>query len=99
MNWTVLSIGTLMVLLPSVAVMLGWVPSFLEHRPGPTRLLGISGTLLYAALLAKILPALTEASTGVSNACAYAAVALVVLAVLTGIIYEIKSGSPPGSRG
>ncbi|MFD9865110.1 hypothetical protein [Streptomyces alboflavus] len=98
MNWAVLGVGTFVVFLPSAGLLAGWTPHVLAHRAGPLRLLGISGALLYAALLTVVLPRLADASADLRSGCAYAAAALVVLAMLLAIVYDLKTGPAPGSR-
>ncbi|MBJ3812687.1 hypothetical protein JGB26_37410 [Streptomyces flavofungini] len=98
MNRAVLGMGTLAVFLPSAGQLAGWAPHGLAHRPGPLRLLGISGALLYAALLAVALPRLADASAGLRSGSASAAVALVVLSILLAIVYDLKTDPAPGSR-
>ncbi|MFI1677335.1 hypothetical protein [Streptomyces sp. NPDC020607] len=98
MNWAVLSVGTLVVFLPSAGLLAGWVPTALAHRPGPTRLLGTAGVLLYTAVLAAVLPRLLSAPAGVHSGLSYAAVGLVVIAIGLGIVYDLKQGPSSSSR-
>ncbi|MEU5999021.1 hypothetical protein ABZ837_14475 [Streptomyces sp. NPDC047197] len=98
MTWAVLSVGALVVFLPSVGLLAGWVPTALARRPGPTRLLGAAGVLLYTAVIAGALPRLVGAPAGVRSGLSRAAVGLVILAILLGIVYDLKRGPMPGSR-
>ncbi|MGB8939078.1 MAG: hypothetical protein WCD21_02380 [Streptomyces sp.] len=95
MNWAFLGLATLVVFLPSVGLITGWVPRLLAYRPGPTRLLGASGTLLYAAILTEVVPSVASAPGEVRSAFAYAALGLVIIAILLSIIYDLKQGPTP----
>lgn len=97
-NWLVLSLATLLLPLPSIALIAGWVPGFLHPRPGPLKTLGTAGLCAYAALQADTVPRLSQASHDIVAFCAHTAIALIAVSVALAIRYDLKT-TPPTSGG
>lgn len=87
-----LASSTLLIAPPSAALLAGWTPHVVRHRPGPLKVLGTAGLFLYAAVAVTAGPRLLGAGSSVTNLAAYAALALTGAAVLLSIRYDLKSG-------
>ncbi|MGW2818600.1 hypothetical protein [Streptomyces sp. NPDC001415] len=93
-SWLVLSLSAVL-LLPGIALLAGWVPVRVRHRPGPLRLLGVAALGCFAALQCDTVPRLSQTSPGIISLFAHAGLALAAVGVLLGIAYDLKTGPSP----
>ncbi|MER7173527.1 hypothetical protein [Streptomyces mesophilus] len=91
-SWILLGACTLFVLPPSLALIAGWIPGVIHHRPGPVRLLGAAGIAVYGAALCEFVPRLAHADRGTVTVGAYGAVAMVAVTVALVAAYDIARG-------
>ncbi|SDL02659.1 hypothetical protein [Streptomyces indicus] len=100
-GWILLGTCTLLVLLPSIALMGGWIPSVIRHRPGPVRLLGAGGAALYGAALCAFLPRVAHADRDIVTAGEYGAVLMCAVTVALAVAYDVILGpswTPDGAE-
>ena len=87
-SWTLLIGGAVLLLAPSIAVLLGWRPSYLARPGAPTHLLGAAGVVLYGAALTSEVARLAEAPSGVLKACSYITLGLIGCAIVLVALYD-----------
>ncbi|MEU6944900.1 hypothetical protein ABZ957_06615 [Streptomyces sp. NPDC046316] len=97
-SWTLLAVGAVLVLTPSVALLRGWRPGRLRWSEGPVPLLGVAGVALYGAVLTDEVARLAGASTGVRSVCAYTALGLVAMSIALVILYDHLARSSRSKR-
>ncbi|MFH9955884.1 hypothetical protein ACH4OX_16925 [Streptomyces roseolus] len=97
-SWGLIVGGALFPLAPSVAVMVGWRPSFLRDSRAPAPLLGAVGLCVYAAVLLNEIPRLAAAAPGTRGTCSYVGLGLMGTAVGLFILYETLAGSDRRGR-
>ncbi|SDL02914.1 hypothetical protein [Streptomyces indicus] len=99
-SWILLGACTVLLLTPSLAMMAGWIPGMIRHRPGPVRLLGAAGIALYGAALCEFVPRLADADEDMITAGEYGAVAMCAMTAVMGAAYDMLLGpSSPLERG
>lgn len=92
-SWVLLTGGAVLLLAPSIAVLLGWRPSWPARTGAPTRLLGAAGVVLYAAVLTSEVARLAAAPKGVPKACSYIALGLIGCAIALVALYDFLAES------
>ncbi|GGU17872.1 hypothetical protein GCM10010289_44400 [Streptomyces violascens] len=92
MEWLLPGAFAVLALPAGAALALGWVPARLRRRPGPLKVLGAGTIGVGAAMAVDSVPRAVHVSRAATDACSYAALALVSVAVLMAVMYDIRRG-------
>ncbi|WP_309054219.1 hypothetical protein [Streptomyces sp.] len=97
-SWILLLGGAVLLLVPGVAVLIGWRPGRFRRAQAPAALLGVSALALYGVVLVNELPRVAGAPSGVRATCAYVGLGLAGLAVALVVLYDLLAGRPRRAR-